>query len=191
MAAFIRAMISGGVFAGASRPHHDTASNPATPSSLTVGVSGSCAMRFSRGDRERPQRAGFDVRREQRDRSDGDRHVAGDRVVHQRPAALVGHMRHRHAQRVADLASWRAARGCPRRSCRRATASAWPWPRRSRRRSFCTRWLVRGDDHRRGADQHDRREVLQRVERQIGQQARIGAVGVEHQHEGGAVRRRQ
>ena len=50
---------------------------------------------------------------------------------------------------------------------------------------------MRGDDHRRGADQHDRRKILQRVERQVGQQARIGAVGVEHQHERGAVRRRR
>ena len=50
---------------------------------------------------------------------------------------------------------------------------------------------MRGDDHRRGADQHDRREILQRIERQIGQEARIGAVGVEHQHERGAVRRRR
>ena len=47
MAACIRAMIAGGVFAGASKPHQASASKPAIRSSLTVGTSGNCAARFA------------------------------------------------------------------------------------------------------------------------------------------------
>jgi len=47
MAAFIRATISGEVLAGASKPHHASASKPGTALSLTAGVSGSRALRLT------------------------------------------------------------------------------------------------------------------------------------------------
>src|SRR2546426_530899 len=45
--AFRRAMISGGVLAGANRPFHDSASKPGKPDSANVGTLGSWGRRLT------------------------------------------------------------------------------------------------------------------------------------------------
>jgi hypothetical protein len=49
---------------------------------------------------------------------------------------------------------------------------------------------VAGDDHGRGRDQHDRDQVPPRVEAEIGDQRRVGGVGVEDHAPALAIRRR-
>ena len=50
--------------------------------------------------------------------------------------------------------------------------------------------IMRGDDHGRGADQHDRREIPFRIKAQIGDQKRVHRMGIEYHDPAIAISRR-
>ena len=121
-------------------------------------------------------------------RTDRQRHMAGYRIAHQRTAAFV-----RHVQPVnpAALAEQRH-RQMP-QTARADGAVADVLLGLGRRHHIGEGLVLRADvggqHHRRGADQDHGAEVLAGVERQVGYQAGIDTMGVEHHAEGIAISR--
>ena len=73
---------------------------------MTVGMSGKPGMRVLPVWHEAAKLAGLDLRRHQRGAADGQIDVAGERVVHQRPAAAIGHVHHFDAGALRRAAPW-------------------------------------------------------------------------------------
>ena len=116
--------------------------------------------------------------------------MAGDGVVHGRPAAAIRHVHDLDAGALATAARRSGGRGCRCRSSAYVMVSGFAFAAATTSanvlngREGCVR-----SDVRRGADQQHRVEVLLGIERQA-LQKRIDRVGVEHEQPGAAVRRR-
>ena len=87
-------MIAFGVPLGAKKPYQLNSSGILTPTSVSVGISGSSLARSEPGHRQRAHLAGADVGDRAAHRAEIDFGAAGDQVVHALRHLAVGHVLH-------------------------------------------------------------------------------------------------
>jgi hypothetical protein len=121
-------------------------------------------------------------------RADRQRHLSADRIGHQGTAALVGNVRELHLLRAGDLRH----RQVPKAAGADRSEGHGLFFRRGEHVAEIAVGLrrVRDDRHRRRADQHHRRDVLQRVEGNVRDERRIHGVRIEDDAQRVAVGRR-
>ena len=165
---------SAGVPAGATSMNQDDASNSFTPISASGGTSGMASMRsavVTPSMRSLPACASGTANG---DRAEHERDVAAGDVVDRRLHALVGHVRHRHAERRREHHAAEMLRGA---GAGRAVAQAAGRRLRELREVGERMHRQRGVDHQHlghARDQRDRREILRRIVGQALVQTDVG-----------------
>ena len=113
--------------------------------------------------------------------------MAGDRIGGERSTAFVGDVRHHHFELVCNLGHSELCKAARADCAIGYGAGIFPGSGDHILEAPVRCGGMSGDHHRRFTDEHDRRQIMQGIERQVRQQARIDAVGIEHQQECGAV----